>query len=108
MAIELPRPITAYFAADKDDGEAAACCFAADAVVTDEGHDHRGRPAIAAWRAAASKAYSYTVEPFAVAVRDGKTVVTAHVVGNFPGSPVDLRYFFVLDGERIAALEIVP
>ncbi len=108
MAIELPRPIGAYFTADKGDGEAVARCFTEDAVVTDEGHDHRGRAAIAAWRAAASKAYSYTVEPFAVEVRDGKTIVTAHVVGNFPGSPVDLRYFFVLDGERIAALEIIP
>jgi hypothetical protein len=32
--------------------------------------------------------------------------VTSHLVGDFPGSPVDLRYFFVLDGDKIASLEI--
>lgn len=108
MAIKLPEPIAAYFAADRGDGEAVARCFTEDAIVTDEGHDHRGRAAIAAWKAAASKQYSYTVEPFALEVRDGKTVITAHVVGDFPGSPVDLRYLFALDGGRIAGLEIVP
>jgi len=35
-------------------------------------------------------------------------VVTSHVVGDFPGSPIDLRYLFVLDDDRIAELEIVP
>jgi hypothetical protein len=33
-------------------------------------------------------------------------VVTAHVAGDFPGSPIDLRYAFVLAGDRIARLEI--
>jgi hypothetical protein len=32
--------------------------------------------------------------------------VTSHVVGDFPGSPVNLRYFFVLEGDKIASLEI--
>lgn len=108
MVIELPGPVAAYFAADSGDGEALARCFAEDAVVTDEGREHRGRAAIRAWKAAASRKYSYTAEPFAVASHDGKTVVTAHVVGDFPGSPVDLRYVFALAGDRIAALEIVP
>jgi len=34
--------------------------------------------------------------------------VTSHLVRDFPGSPVDLRYFFILDGDQIAALEIIP
>ena len=33
-------------------------------------------------------------------------VVTSHLVGNFPGSPVDLRFFFKLEGDKIASLEI--
>lgn len=106
MAIELPRPIAAYFAADRGDGEALTRCFTAEAVVTDEGRDHRGHVAIAAWKAAASRKYRYTAEPFAVEARDGKTLVTAHVAGDFPGSPVDLRYAFTLQGDRIAALRI--
>jgi len=34
--------------------------------------------------------------------KDGKTVVTSHLVGNFPGSPVDLRFFFTLEGGKIS------
>ena len=44
----------------------------------------------------------------AVAEDDGRTVVSSHLVGNFPGSPVDLRYAFRFDGDRIAELEIAP
>jgi hypothetical protein len=40
--------------------------------------------------------------------KDGKIVVTSHLVGNFPGSPVDLRYFFKLEGDKIASLKIIP
>jgi len=40
--------------------------------------------------------------------KDGKTVVTSHLVGNFPGSPVDLRFFFGLEGDKISSLEIIP
>jgi isoquinoline 1-oxidoreductase beta subunit len=50
----------------------------------------------------------YTSEPFACEAKDGKIVVTSHLVGNFPGSPVDLRYFFKLEGDKIASLEIIP
>ena len=41
-------------------------------------------------------------------VKDGKTIVTSRLVGNVPGSPVDLRYFFKLEGDKIASLEIIP
>jgi len=30
------------------------------------------------------------------------------VTGNFPGSPVDLRYSFALEQGKIASLEITP
>jgi len=32
--------------------------------------------------------------------------VTARVTGDFPGSPVELRYGFTLEGASIARLEI--
>jgi hypothetical protein len=38
----------------------------------------------------------------------GKFVVTCRLTGSFPGSPVNLRFFFELDGEKIASLEIAP
>jgi len=48
--------------------------------------------------------YSYTVEPFLIST--GKTQVTARAVGDFPGSPVDLRFIFVLADDKVAKLEI--
>jgi hypothetical protein len=30
------------------------------------------------------------------------------VSGNFPGSPLDLRYVFVLERGKIASLEVAP
>ena len=38
----------------------------------------------------------------------GKTIATAQVHGNFPGSPIQLRYIFTLNAGIISALEIVP
>ena len=107
-SLNLPKPIADYFTADKVDAEAVSRCFTENAVVKDEGHAHKGRAAIKAWKTDASAKYQYTCEPLACEEKDGKTVVTSHLVGNFPGSPVDLRYFFKLEGDKIASLEIVP
>ncbi len=107
-SLNLPKPVAAYFTADKGDGEAVSRCFTENAVVKDEGHTHKGRAAIKEWKTDASAKYQYTCEPLACEERDGKTVVTSHLVGNFPGSPVDLRYFFRLEGDKIASLEVVP
>ena len=107
-SINLPKPIAAYFTADKGDGEGVSHCFTDNAVVKDEGHTHKGRTAIQAWKTDASAKYKYTCEPFACDEKDGKTVVTSHLVGNFPGSPVDLRFFFKLEGDKIVSLEIIP
>lgn len=106
--LNLPEPIAAYFEADPRDGEAMARCFTNEAVVRDEGQTHRGQEAIKAWVAAASAKYSYSAAPFAVEKRDGQHVVTSHVTGTFPGSPVDLRYLFRLERGRISHLEIAP
>jgi len=107
-SLSLPKPIAAYFAADRGDGEAVSQCFTDNAVVKDEGHTHRGRAAIKKWKTDTSAKYEYTSEPIAFEEKEGKTVVTSHLVGNFPGSPVDLRYFFRLEGDKIASLEVVP
>jgi hypothetical protein len=76
--------------------------------VKDEGHTYKGLAAIKQWKAGASKKYSYTSEPFASDQKEGKTVITSRLVGNFPGSPVNLRFFFGLEGDKIKSLEIIP
>lgn len=108
MPLALPLPIAAYFAADSADGTAVADCFTADAVVIDEKQTHRGRAAIARWKTAAAAKYDYSSEPITTDDQGGRIIVTARVTGNFPGSPVDLRYAFTLEGQEIARLEVVP
>ena len=104
--IHLPPPIAAYFAADTSDANAVARCFSESAVVIDERREHRGRPAITRWKAEATAKYHYTSEPLAVEVSGPDVTVTARVTGDFPGSPVELRYRFTLEGATIARLEI--
>jgi len=109
MAIELPTVIASYFAADATESpERVARCFTDTAIVTDEGKTHEGRGEIEAWKAAASTKYNYTVEPFALVADAERFVVTSRLEGDFPGSPLNLRYIFALKGEQIAALAIVP
>ena len=107
MTIALPGPIAAYFTADREkDADQVARLFGETATVTDERRTHVGRAAIRQWKAGSAAKYSYTVEPFAIAHQAGRTIVTAQLAGDFPGSPVDLRYAFTLAGEEIAGLEI--
>jgi hypothetical protein len=109
MAIHLPRPVEIYFESDTArDAEALATCFAADATVHDEDRTHEGLAAITAWKSEAGRKYEYTVEPLQAVQRDGKTVVTARLAGNFPGSPVTLVYVFELRHDKIASMEIRP
>ena len=81
-------------------------CFADDAIVRDEGKDISGSAAIREWKERTNALYRTAIEPTAVVRVDDKTIVTALVLGTFPGSPVQLRYCFRLDGGKIAALEI--
>lgn len=107
MTIDLPAPISTYFdAKNTRDIEATLAVFADDAKVRDEKQDHVGRPAIRAWLEAATRKYRFTATPTAIDRHDDATIVTALVAGNFPGSPVELRYRFKMSGERIAGLEI--
>jgi hypothetical protein len=108
MQLNLPKPIAAYFSADKGDSESVAQCFTDNAVVKDEGHAYQGRAAIKKWKEEVSAEYEYTSEPLACEERDAKFVITSRLTGNFPGSPVNLRFFFGLEGDKIASLEIIP
>ena len=107
-ALNLPEPIAAYFEADRRNGAAVAGCFTNGGVVIDEGQTHVGLAAIEDWKTAASAQTSYVVEPLRLEQQDHACIVTGRVTGNFPGSPVDLRYSFALEHGKIASLEITP
>jgi hypothetical protein len=108
MTPALPKTVAGYFTADQVNAEAVSQCFTENAIVKDEGRTYQGRAAIKQWKTDASAKYQYTCEPLACERKDGKIVVTCRLTGNFPGSPVDLRFFFELDGDQIASLEIIP
>ena len=107
MAVKLPKPIDSYFRhANGLDPDAVADCFTPDAEVHDEGHDHVGRAAIRAWVAGVRRRYTFHAEPRYLDVANGTHTVTAHLTGDFPGAPADLRYTFDLKDDRIARLAI--
>lgn len=106
MSIHLPEAIAAYFAAGSADTEVVALWFTELAVVKDEGQTYCGLSAICRWKADSSRKYTYASKPLACEGKGGKTVVTSRVTSGFPGSPVDLRYSFSLEGYKIASLEI--
>jgi ketosteroid isomerase-like protein len=108
MSVDLPPPIAIYIAAEnRGDTEALAQCFAEDAVVRDEGQTIEGLAAIKQWKAETKKKYQHTIEPLACTQKDGKTVVTNRLTGNFPGSPIELEFVFTLHRNKIASLEIL-
>ena len=105
--MHLPNPIQTYFTARApQDGDALSAAFAPDAIVHDEGHDHRGPQAIRMWWLAAKAKYRHHAEPIEMAQAGGKTVVRATVTGDFPGSPAVLTFTFGLVGDHISDLEI--
>ena len=108
MPADLPIPIAIYIgAANRGETEALAQCFAESAVVRDEGTTIEGLVAIKKWMAETKQKYQHTIEPLASTQKDGKTVVTNRLTGNFPGSPIELEFVFTLDRDKIAALEIL-
>ena len=107
MSIDLPPPIAIYIAAEnRGDTEALAQCFAEDAVVRDEGQTIEGLAAIKHWKAETRKKYQHTIEPLACTQKDDETIVTNRLIGNFPGSPIELEFVFTLHRNKIAALDI--
>jgi len=103
----LTGPVANYIAAaNTQDIEAVTAIFSEGAVVRDEGQNRQGISAIRQWAVEVSKKYHPTVEALDVAQSDGKTILSGRVSGDFPGSPIDLRYVFTLNGGKIERLEI--
>jgi hypothetical protein len=109
MTLQLPDVVQAYFAVTNG-GDAAqlASCFRSDATVSDERKTYEGTTAIEAWQQEARRAFIYQVQPLHALQGQGRLTVIAHLVGNFPGSPVQLSHVFTLEGGRIRSLEITP
>jgi SnoaL-like domain len=122
--LDVPTVITTYLAAKLgSEVDTILDCFTEDALVHDEGQDHRGRAAISAWLGELSSKYTLTYRvlgadrwPATVPATTTPTTtepataaaLRVEVAGNFPGSPVVLHEHFSLAGDRITALTICP
>jgi ketosteroid isomerase-like protein len=107
MTSKLPAVVTAYLAADKAQDLDKLCqCFTNDALVHDESRQYQGHDSIRTWKKQSAAKYDYTVEPIDVAVTERNIKLHARLTGNFPGSPAELRYTFVLANGKIQSLAI--
>ena len=107
MNMTLPPPLDAYLKAETtSDTAPLANCFAADAVVHDEGRTIEGLEAIQAWKKDTKARYQYAIEPLDLSQDGAAVTMRARLTGAFPGSPVELTYTFVLADGKIASLEI--
>ena len=107
MLLDLEAPILTYFeATNAHQADAVAALFTSDGLVHDESADHRGREAIREWAEGTYRKYGVALMPLGAESDGDATVVTADVSGTFPGSPIQLPFRFVTDGERIRELRI--
>ena len=107
MSLILPPILTDYFnASARRDSAALAACFIPDGVVFDEGGEHRGHAAIAAWDADAVARYAMHTTPLTIATQGEQCIVQAQVSGTFPGSPLAMAFQFTLAGGHVAALAV--
>ena len=107
MTLKLAQAIETYFTSENaHDPEAIVDCFQTDAVVTSESGLKKGLEAIKVWRIENAKKFRHRVDPLYVLERDGMTVVTCRLSGNFPSGAVTANFIFKLEGGKIASLVI--
>jgi uncharacterized protein (TIGR02246 family) len=103
-----PDVITRYLrAADEQDFDALAACFAEDGTAVDEGETYVGRDAIRGWREAVVSKYTWTTTVTGThRVGDDRYNVDVHLAGDFPGGEADLTEAFTLRDGLIEHLAI--
>ena len=107
-AIPLPQPIAAYYhASDIFDENLLARCFAEDAMLVDEGETYHGPVAVSRHILEANRGAKLMTEITNYAEKNGETVVTAIISGDFEGSPIPLDFCFTLYNEKIKNLNII-
>jgi ketosteroid isomerase-like protein len=107
MTPALPDAVACFFAAsNQGDATVLLSYLATDAVVRDDGQQHHGAAAIAAWLAHVQATTPYRAVPREVRTHGVALHVTAEVSGAFPQSPLQLEHVFRLVDGKIAALEI--
>ena len=109
MSNTMTGPVEAYFEGrNARDFAHALSGFSEAAVVRDESRKHRGRADIGAWMQDTINAYDDRSRLLSIKAEGDDLLATAEVSGNFPGSPITLRYRFEMERGLISSLEIAP
>jgi hypothetical protein len=103
---ELPAAVHGFVDGwQSGDADKVEALFTKDAVVTDEGHTHRGEDEIRSWVRKTINLFSTTLTFLGGREFDGMVGASYRLEGNFPGGAVDLEYQFRLNDEgRIVQL----
>ncbi len=83
-------------------------CFSKEAVVYDDGQIMRGTDEIRQWIAGLFQKFQYVVTPTIVRGTTNGAVLTATIIGNFPGGHVSLDYHCRALGDKIEVMVILP
>lgn len=105
--MNLPATLAKYVeASNAGDTAATVELFSESAVVHDDGAELCGREDIEAWIAESTRKYQAQLVPLALEESGDHLVLRGEVSGNFPGSPVELDFDFVLSDDKIARLAV--
>lgn len=105
--MNLPKVITDLVKAQNDfDSVSYAKCFSDTAVVFDEGKMYNGRKEIEHWIADSNERYKSVMKPVSYEENDTKSILKAEVSGNFPGSPIVLKFHFEIADGQIQHLKV--
>ncbi|MGH9970909.1 MAG: nuclear transport factor 2 family protein [Pyrinomonadaceae bacterium] len=109
--LKMPQPIAAFIEATNNHKTDEFLATLSDsAVITDEAQDYSGIAAIKEWSDEKYIGAKVTLEVVDIIDRDGKTIVTFEVDGNFDKTglpdPFIMDFHFTVDGNKIAALNI--
>jgi hypothetical protein len=109
QATRLPKTAADYVQSiNNHDAAAFDALFANTAVVDDAGREFRGLAAIKSWSDKDIFDAQVTLEVIEVAKRDGETVITTKVDGNFDRTglpdPVIINHHITTEGDKIARL----
>jgi hypothetical protein len=108
MPADLPTPIATYIgAANRGETEALGNALPRARSCGMKAKRSKAWPRSRNGWLETRQKYQHTIEPLASTQKDGKTIVTNRLTGNFPGSPIELEFVFTLERGKIAALEIL-
>jgi len=104
---DIPEVVSAYFDADQtNDVDALNHIFSDAAIVEDDGSLYRGIAEIRTWLLAMKEKYQYSLEIINVSNTGHISTVLTQGSGNFPNSPVKLKFQFTLENGKVVKLRI--